>query len=287
MSICKNSHLINYLWYSKDRHQLIKLFNMLKFLGISKKRIVPFLKMCSVKNISDFEAMKILKNMLSNVKSIPEDNRNREMNRGRDICMLLEHSHQPKPTTYLDIGSSNCIITAAIGSAVGLSRSKTYAVDIEQWIGRENKVDVAANDNIQFSFITTDESKRQRIPHENNMFDLITVLQALHHFENLETMMSEIQRLSPPGGIVIIREHNANTEYVYALTELEHLIYGILCDKICIKDYIKNHYGSYKSRTQWDFIFESHGFKCIYVWQKNNPTKHYYAVYVNTRVVLK
>jgi hypothetical protein len=107
------------------------------------------------------------------------------------------------------------------------------------------------------------------------------VLQALHHFENLGLMMKEIQRLSSVGGTVIIREHNADSNNTKMLTDLEHMVYGILYDGLSIDEFVNDYYGVYRSADEWDYMFANYGFKCVHKKQKNNPTKYYYAVYVN------
>jgi ubiquinone/menaquinone biosynthesis C-methylase UbiE len=119
------------------------------------------------------------------------------------------------------------------------------------------------------------------IPYKDGSFDTITVLQALHHFENLGPMMKEIQRLSAVGGTVIIREHNADNDNTKMLTDLEHMFYGILYNELSINDFVDNYYGVYRSAEEWDALFADHGFECVHKKQKKTPTKYYYAVYVN------
>jgi ubiquinone/menaquinone biosynthesis C-methylase UbiE len=275
------SKYIKYLWYSKNRNELMKLFGALKFYGISTKKIGPFLKSCVEKNKTDFEVMALLHTMIKKVNSPPNEGRDRGVQRGKDVLSLLNDSNISKPKMYLDIGASDGLITKAIGAVLVIPKSHIHAVDVERWIGQENKVDEEAKDAIHFSFINLVDDKKPIIPYKDNSFDIITVLQALHHFENLGPMMKEIQRLSSIGGTVIIREHNADSKNTKMLTDLEHLFYGILYDGLSIDDFANDYYGVYRSAEEWDSIFANHGFKCVHKKQKNNPTKYYYAVYVN------
>jgi ubiquinone/menaquinone biosynthesis C-methylase UbiE len=275
------SKYTKYLWYSNNRNDLMKLFGVLKFYGISTKRIGPFLKSCAKNNKTDFEVMALLHAMIKKANSPPDENRGRGSQRGKDVRALLNDSKISKPKMYLDIGASDGLITKAIGAALELPKSHIHAVDVERWIGQENKVDGEAKDDIHFSFINMVDDKKPIIPYKDKSFDIITVLQALHHFENLGPMMKEIQRLSAVGGTVIIREHNADSDNTKMLTDLEHMFYGILSDGLSIDEFVNDYYGVYRSAEEWDSVFADHGFKCVHKKQKNNPTKYYYAVYVN------
>lgn len=271
------------LWYSKNRKDLMKLFGRLKFYGISTKMIGPYLKSCAKTNKTDFEVIALLHDMIKKKKanSSPDEYHGRGAQRGKDVLALLNDSKISKPKMYLDIGASDGLITKAIGAALALPKSHIHAVDTERWIGQENKVDGEAKDDIHFSFINMVDDKKPIISYQDRSFDIITVLQSLHHFENLGPMMKEIQRLSTIGGTVIIREHNADSKNTKMLIELEHLFYGFLCDGLSIDDFAKDYYGVYRSAKEWDVVFADHGFKCVHKKQKNNPTKYYYAVYVN------
>lgn len=280
-----NSKYIKKLWYSKNRNQLIKLFAVVKFYGISTKKIGIFLGLCAKQDKTDFVIMELINKMVKKANSPPDKNRGREEQRGKDVVFLLKSIGRHKPKgMYLDIGSSNGLITKAIGAALGLPKENIYAVDVEQWIGQENKVDEDAKDHINFSFININDEKKSITHYKDGTFKLITILQALHHFENLNQMMKEIQRLSSLGGTIIIREHNTIDKTTQMLTDLEHLIYGILYDGLSIDDFANNYYGAYKSSDEWDAVFEEYGFECVFKTYKTNPTKYYYAVYVNVAI---
>lgn len=277
------SRLIKYLWYSPHRKELMKLFGVLKFYGISTKLIFPTISKCIKSDMSDFSIISLLDDMIKKSEKPIKKQREREKNRAEDILRLLSTSKQMpffinKESevigTYLDIGSGDGLITKTIGDTLGLSSDCIYAVDVYKWIGQENKVEAK---DIQFSFL--DLKVKKVLPYEDNFFDLITVLQALHHFENLPIMMKEIKRVCKPGGTVIIREHNADTKYIKALTDLEHLLYSILHDGLTIEDFSRNYYGVYRSSVEWDNLFIQQGFQPVYKIGKNNPTKYYYAVY--------
>lgn len=283
------SENIKYLWYSPNRKQLLRLFGVLKFYGIQTNKIYPMLNKFVKKRMTDFEIMAHIRRMILSADKPPDTPQVRGSKRADDIIMLLVKSRlMPFEIVnggvmgnYLDIGASDGLITKAVSNILGLDKKSTYAVDIDRWMGQENKLD--ENVNVQFLYINPKE-KKKCIPFKDSKFDFITVFQALHHFENLPQMMAEIQRLCRPNGVVVIREHNVNSKYVKALTDLEHMFYGILTGGLKMDDFASDYYGEYKSITEWDCIFAKYGFKCVLTHEKKNPTQYYYGVYVNVGI---
>lgn len=272
-----SSKYIKYLWFN-DRTSLISLFSMLRFFNISEEYIITIFKQCNKEGKTDFEIISFIKDIIDSSPKPPQyDNNNRGKTRGKELGSLLKKSNLNKPKMYLDIGANDGVVTKAIGNTFKLTKPNIHAVDMKNWIGQEITIPENVKTDINFSYITDNKCT---IPHKDNKFDFITILQALHHFKDLDGMMKEIKRVCAPNGVIIIREHNAYNNDIKLLIDLEHLIYGILYDGVDLNYYSKDYFGVYRSSDEWDAIFASYGFKSIKKLQRDNPTKYYYSVYV-------
>jgi len=283
----KSSKFIKEIWKSKDRPKLLWLFLTLKYYGIPYKKMKNLVKQYVKKDMTDFKMINNLKKIssaqLNNKKNDKKNNTtftSREMVHADEILLMLKNSgvgNQKGP--YLDVGCGDGRITNQTGKVLKLEKKNVYGVDIEQWVGNDNIVSEEINREINFKYINLNNDGKNIIPYKNNKFSFITILQALHHFENLYDMMKEINRVCKKGGTVLIREHNAEEKNTHKLIDIEHLMYGIISDNLSTSIYEDNYYGLYRSSSEWDNIFKRYGFKCMYKFHKDNPTKHYYAVY--------
>jgi ubiquinone/menaquinone biosynthesis C-methylase UbiE len=118
------------------------------------------------------------------------------------------------------------------------------------------------------------------LPFKSNSFDLITVLQVLHHVKFPISLLNEIKRILKPNGIVFIREHDRKDKYIDKLIRLEHLFYSQLVDDVDYDTYLKTSYEKYFSREKLVSKMKKIDFKLLH--QKynlnkyrNNPTNYY------------
>jgi ubiquinone/menaquinone biosynthesis C-methylase UbiE len=211
-----------------------------------------------------------------NKKMIPKSSRDRGKKRADDVTKMLDAlGIKIDPgCNYLDIGAGDGVITKSIASALNTDSEHTYGVDIEHWSGKENN-----SDTFQFEYVNGDDFTTRYI---DNTFDVVTVFQTLHHIKDQHAVLREMHRITQPGGVVILREHNAKTENDVALCHLEHLIYGILADGLDTCSFTKEYYGDYKSNEQWTAMMETYGFALLHREFYTNPSKYYYAIYTRT-----
>ena len=177
----------------------------------------------------------------------------------------------------LDIGADDCRIALAVGTHVfGLDAKKVYGIDIPQW--GVNTHELRKNCAINFEFIDPDNVS---IPFSGVRFNRITIMQTLHHVKNLSDMMYEINRVSTPGGIVIIREHDCTTPSMSTLIDIEHIMYDVVVHGHSLDKFRETYYGSYKSKKRWTAIFEAHMFSLVPTKKvvRPGPTNFYYACY--------
>jgi ubiquinone/menaquinone biosynthesis C-methylase UbiE len=178
----------------------------------------------------------------------------------------------------LDIGAGDGSITRAVGKQLGLTSDNIYGVDIQQWGTVEHK----EPEGINFEFI---ESDNPIIPFDDRQFDCITVLQTMHHVQQLDIMMRELNRVTTPGGIVILREHDCDSMQLSWLIDLEHMMYDIVVDGSDIVEWRKTYYGQYQNKKEWSEIFKKFGFEWVPTRTiiRRNDTNYYYAMYQKVR----
>lgn len=149
------------------------------------------------------------------------------------------------PSCYLDIGCFDGGITQSVANYFGLNKSHTHGVDIKS----------CDNSNITFT-----QYDGKILPYADNSFDLITCLMVLHHIpeNNISILLSEINRVMKPNGVLILREHDVNINTEGILLDIMHYFYDyVWTDKYEIKEMWKT---NYKSHIEWSEKIISSGF---------------------------
>ena len=119
------------------------------------------------------------------------------------------------------------------------------------------------------------------LPFNDGEFSLITCFQSLHHMKN--NVISELYRILEPGGYIIIREHDCDSNFMKILIDIEHCLFEtVLKDQSDL--FVSTYYGEYRSWYEWNKLFENNGFyyckrRYNFKTTRNNPTRYYYAMY--------
>ena len=110
----------------------------------------------------------------------------------------------------------------------------------------------------------------------------------LHHVKNLNTLLSEINRIMKMGGFFIIKEHDAFTNIDYMLMDIQHAMFSIVERQET--DYKNVYYAKYYNWIEWDLIIQEYGFQYYHGAYDSNsiyfamgPTRHYYTIYKKVR----
>jgi SAM-dependent methyltransferase len=192
------------------------------------------------------------------------------------------------PSCYLDIGCFDGSITKAIAKLFNLNKLQTHGVDIKYYGGE------CGYTNISFS-----KYDGINLPYSDNSFDFITCLMVLHHIpkNNLNLLMSEINRVMKPNGIIILREHNAQTATEKTALDIMHNFYDYVwnvdSNDIGSVDVITQEtqwLTNYKTNIEWTDLFKSNGFNVhtaarIFTNFKINPFMSYMCSYYKPRFV--
>ena len=110
----------------------------------------------------------------------------------REACRCFASSSES--INHLDVGAGNGELIKLIGSQVS---TKPYACDYTEGLMELDgqSVDICDLNN-------------QKLPYDDNTFDLVTFTEVIEHIENHRFTLSEIARVLKPGGFVILSTPN-------------------------------------------------------------------------------
>lgn len=200
----------------------------------------------------------------------------RESSRQQDIFKF----YNGKSKKYLDLGGGDGKITTTIGKHLKLSKQNIICADIDSWL--DNKHLEESSESITYVKLNDSKNSTERLPFGDGEFSLITCFQSLHHIKN-NIILSELYRILEPGGYIIIREHDCDSNFMKILIDIEHCIFEtILKDQS--ENFISTYYGEYRSGYEWTTLFENNGLyyckrRYNFKTTRNNPTRYYYAMY--------
>ncbi len=164
---------------------------------------------------------------------------------------------------YLDFGCGSCEFADVMSKRLNI---RGYATDIEDvfepsWASTRNSMD------IEFKYIKDD-----KIPFQKK-FDLITCIMVLHHIppKKVNGYITQLFEKLRPGGILLIREHDAVDAIDKMLCDIEHSLF-IIASGEDMKSVFKQK-NNYLSRLEWRFLLESAGFEQLYEQYGANPLK--------------
>ena len=123
--------------------------------------------------------------------------------------------------------------------------------------------------------------KDNKLPYEDNTFDVISILHTLHHIEDRNNMLNEIKRVLRPDGVLIVREHDIKTELEKKLVDVEHFLYMLSIKSRFNLSSIENYESFYMTRKETQNILDEKGFESdkMYKSKKNNYNKSYIEIY--------
>ena len=271
----KHSYKISTLWNTE--------INKLRLIHLMRKRIYGRWKLLSKiiiqvntmvhMNKSDYYIYNELKkNIGIETVSYDECSMNyRSMSRVNDIKQYIDKPYD----SYLDIGCYNGHVTNVITQYLHKYNSSlvSHGIDVEH-------MDTTGD----FEYKIYDGSN---IPYSDKMFDIVTMFMVLHHVSDVNELLKNIYRVMKPGGLLIVREHDVDSQVLGDVIDIQHDFYDIVWGTGAIDIH------NYKTKEEWDSLFINTGFTLktstketkSYVTTKNrrrivtNPFQIYYSVY--------
>lgn len=196
------------------------------------------------------------------------------------IAFLKTLGEIPLVHKYLDIGANDGLITVEFGNRLGLLKENIYGIDVHAFTLQQIK----PIDGFVFQYYDG-----CHVPFDNDSFDLITCSMVLHHVKCFDDLLKEIKRILKPNGLLLIKEHNADTLLMEWLILLEHILYDVMDYGITYEDFFKTYYQNLFSKNDLIKKLEKYDFKLIKTsdmsdkfvkkYQYYNPTNAYYALF--------
>lgn len=93
--------------------------------------------------------------------------------------------------------------------------------------------------------------------------DLVVCFIGLHHApaEKLDAFVASIARILRPGGVFLLREHDASTPNRISLAHAAHSIFNLYIAHASLADEI-DEYRNFHDMTYWTSLLDRHGFDC-------------------------
>ena len=175
-------------------------------------------------------------------------------------CLTSQLSSPWKPRSLLDFGGGLGGIASRLGEQYQIPKGSCIVSEIESWYGHP-RVQVYAN-------ITYQTLVSSRLPFSDGQFDTIVCLMVFHHIPSIPDTLSELRRVMQHGGLLIVREHDAEAEEDARFIDIEHSVYRLVTyfdPKVSSLDYLAHFQARYLSMTKWTELLRKYRFEEVSV----------------------
>ncbi|WP_316354563.1 class I SAM-dependent methyltransferase [Candidatus Trichorickettsia mobilis] len=110
----------------------------------------------------------------------------------------------------------------------------------------------------------------------SNSVDVVSCVVGLHHIptEKLQPFVSSIYRILKPGGIFILRDHDAKDDEVKSIVQAAHTIFNLVTMELDLQGEVKE-YRNFQPLNYWIELLTLTGFReaaCDKLYQAGDPT---------------
>jgi len=157
-----------------------------------------------------------------------------------------------KDFCYVDIGAGEGTKTLDMRTKLGIAKKDTHCLDLIDTSFRLNQ----ESDACIYEFYDG-----KKMPFKANYANLVTIILAIHHVTNINVFFKELSRITRPGGIVVVREHDVNDNILDSMLRVLHFMHDV-SNKTTSKE-TKNYVESYYNMNELVKIFEKYNFKLL------------------------
>jgi len=171
----------------------------------------------------------------------------------------VEPSILNKNLKVADIGGGNGNVLSHINEVVKGDKSNFTCVESKDWI------ETYKYDNPNVTYVFWDNNTIDIL---DESCDVVFCMVSLHHMSNytLVNTLKELHRILKKDGILMIKEHDCNSNQTGNMILWEHHLYHLLD---CAYDnrpfdydiYYNNNIYNFKSKEDWQILIETHNFK--------------------------
>lgn len=162
---------------------------------------------------------------------------------------------------YVSIGDNGKVVTS-LREAIGLNGKvwivhDTNGADISAVLERRSLEPIG-------EFVPVDYEFFEKIEIPDDSADLVTLNQGLHHFpqDKVLPFLREVRRILRPGGMFIVREHDA-TPSLIPMLDLAHSVFNAVTGVTL--DMEKTEIRAFRPISEWRCILSAAGFEDTYL----------------------
>lgn len=144
---------------------------------------------------------------------------------------------------YLDIGCGDMELTQCLAATLLQAGGRAFATDVlAQHAPKDASIEFKLTDG-------------RALPFDSQSMDLVTCFHSLHHFVHLDQMLAEVRRVLKSNGMLVLREHDCNSEVTHDLISLMHVGWCVINHEQAVEPI-------HMSRTQaaWQELLVQQGF---------------------------
>lgn len=145
---------------------------------------------------------------------------------------LIDRSGIKEGMHVLEVGCGSGAFTTFVARAVGI-KGEVYALDIQPGMLMQLKEKLSRPENRDIRNTTLIEGDANKLPFDDNLFDLVYAITVLQEIPGKNKVLKEIKRVLKPGGILAVTEFLPDPDYPLKSTTIrlgEEA--GLILDKV-------------------------------------------------------
>ena len=145
---------------------------------------------------------------------------------------LIDRSGIKEGMHVLEVGCGSGAFTTFVARAVGI-KGEVYALDIQPGMLMQLKEKLSRPENRDIRNTTLIEGDANKLPFDDNLFDLVYAITVLQEIPDKNKVLKEIKRVLKPGGILAVTEFLPDPDYPLKSTTIrlgEEA--GLILDKV-------------------------------------------------------
>lgn len=160
---------------------------------------------------------------------------------------------------YLDLGCGKGVKTLEYAKNLGITDpKKIHCVEVDEFQEQKDWWKTS-NNNLTLKIIKPNE----KYPYKKGTFDLISAFMVLHHIDDLDFVLKEVNRVCKKGGHFIIKEHDVFNYADWMLADIEHNMWTEVWGQDTDRSLRPFNKAYYRNWPEWAAVMARYGFKHV------------------------